>query len=238
MNHAPKNATKVVLFDIDGTLLLSDRAGRRSMELALETVFGRRGPTDYAYGGKTDKLIVRETMRREGFDDATIDARMPDVIAHYLTGLRALFDAGAHRARTLPGVTDLLTAIETHDGLVLGLLTGNVVEGAAVKLRAVRVDPARFKVAAYGSDHEDRPMLPPIARDRASAFLGREVRGAQLVIIGDTPADMTCGAGVGARAIGVATGGFAAAELQTHTPHAVFADLSDTPRVLEAILDA
>lgn len=238
MKNTPKQLTKVVLFDIDGTLLLSDRAGRRSMELALEAVFGRRGPTNYNYGGKTDRLIVRETMRLEGVDDATIDARMPDVIDRYLTGLRALLDDGVHRARTLPGVTDLLTAIEAQDGLVLGLLTGNVVEGAAVKLRAVKVDHARFKVAAYGSDHEDRPMLPSIARERASAFLGCEVSGDQLVIIGDTPADLTCGLGVGARAIGVATGGFAVAELEEHAPRAVFADLSDTPRVLEAILDA
>jgi len=238
MKSSSKKQPKVVLFDIDGTILLSDRAGRRSMELALEAVFGRRGPTSYNYGGKTDKLIVRETMRLEGFDDTTIDARMDDVMTRYLTGLRALLDEGAHRARTLPGVTELFTAIEAEQGLVLGLLTGNVVEGAAVKLRAVKVDHARFKVAAYGSDHEDRPMLPPIARARASAFLGSEVSGDQLVIIGDTPADMTCGLGVGARAIGVATGGYAVAELEEHAPRAVFSDLSDTPRVLEAILDA
>jgi phosphoglycolate phosphatase len=229
---------RVVLFDIDGTLLLSDRAGRTAMETALLETFGRSGPTTYDYGGKTDKLIVRETMRLEGFSDAIIDERMPIVISRYLAGLEALLASGTRNARALPGVPPLLDAIEQRDDLVLGLLTGNVIEGAAVKLRAVHLDHARFRVAAYGSDHEDRPMLPPIAQRRASVLLGRAVRGDELVIIGDTPADMTCGLGVGARAIGVTTGGFEADELHAHSPRAVFADLSDTPRVLEAILDA
>lgn len=238
MTRAPVGATTIVLFDIDGTLLNSDGAGRSSMEAALQATFGRSGPAGYRYGGKTDKLIVRETMRLEGFDDATIDARMPEVMAHYLGGLRAMLAAQARKARTLPGVVELLEAVETHVGLVLGLLTGNIVEGADAKLRAVSVDPQRFRVGAFGSDHEDRPMLPPIALQRASALLGRDVDGNELVIIGDTPADMTCGQGVGARAIGVATGGFAADELRAHAPRAVFGDLTDTARVLEAILDA
>ena len=229
---------KIVLFDIDGTLLLSDGAGRRSMEGALTETFGRSGPAGYRYGGKTDKLIVRETMRLEGFSDAEIDAQMPAVLARYLTGLRATLSADGQQARTLPGVLELLLAVEGEARFVLGLLTGNIVEGADAKLRAVRVDPARFRVGAFGSDHEDRPMLPPIARERASTLLGAEVRGDQLVIIGDTPADMTCGIPVGARAIGVATGGFTEAELHHHAPRAVFADLSDTARVMEAIHDA
>jgi phosphoglycolate phosphatase-like HAD superfamily hydrolase len=81
-------------------------------------------------------------------------------------------------------------------------------------------------------------MLPPIAQSRARAYLGREVAGTDLVIIGDTPADIDCGRGVGARALAVATGGFPLDELQSHRPAAAFADLSDTARVMEAILDA
>ncbi len=229
---------KIVLFDIDGTLLLSDGAGRRSMEAALTATFGRAGPPGYRYGGKTDKLIVRETMRLEGFTDAEIDAQMPLVLERYLAGLRATLSANGQQARALPGVLELLLAVEADPRLVLGLLTGNIVEGADAKLRAVRVDPARFRVGAYGSDHEDRPMLPPVAMKRASTLLGAPVRGDQLVIIGDTPADMTCGVPVGARAIGVATGGFGVNELQAYTPCAVFEDLSPTTRVMEAIHDA
>lgn len=229
---------KVVLFDIDGTLLSSDGAGREAMESALTEVFGTAGPKSYRYGGKTDKLIVREAMRLEGFDDATIDARMDAVTTRYLELLRASLEGAAHKARALTGVFPLLDAVEAHEGLVLGLLTGNLVEGADVKLRAVRIAPERFRVGAFGSDHEDRPRLPPIARSRASALLGREVAGNKLVIIGDTPYDVTCGRGIGARAIAVATGGSPRAELEAHEPVACFDDFADTSRVMEAILDA
>ena len=229
---------KIVLFDIDGTLLLSGGAGRASMAVALRESFGAVGPSDYRYGGKTDKLIVRETMRLEGFDDAAIDARMDAVIERYLSGLRAELANGKKRAHTLPGVGPIVDAVEAADDLVLGLLTGNVIRGAELKLSAVGLAPARFRVGAFGSDHEDRPMLPPIARDRASAFLGHDVSGDRLVIIGDTPADVDCGRGVGARAIAVATGGFSMEELESHGPVATLPDLSDTARVLELIRDA
>lgn len=229
---------KVVLFDIDGTLLLSGGAGRLAMEAALRQEFGTVGPDSYRYDGKTDKLIVRETMRLEGFDDGTIDRRMPAVMALYLEGLRAALANGVRRAYTLPGVHAIVDAVDAADDLVLGLLTGNVVEGAEVKLSAAGLAPARFRVGAFGSDHEDRPMLPAFARDRASALLGEQVAGERLVIIGDTPADVQCGRGVGARAIAVATGGFTVEELNAHAPAAAFQDLADTERVLDAIRHA
>ena len=229
---------KIVLFDIDGTLLLSDGAGRRALEKVLIETFGTPGPKSYRYGGKTDKLIVRETMRLSGIPEADIEAAMDRIIAAYLQNLREELSGSANAARALPGVFELLDAVERHEGLVLGLLTGNVVEGAGVKLRAVNVAPERFKVGAFGSDHEERPMLPPIAQRRASELLGREVSGDRLIIIGDTEHDMTCGLGVGARAIGVATGGVPRAELESHAPMAVFDDFSETDRVMQAILDA
>jgi phosphoglycolate phosphatase-like HAD superfamily hydrolase len=102
----------------------------------------------------------------------------------------------------------------------------------------VQIAPERFHVGAYGSDHEERPMLPPIARARASAHLRRDVPGDRLVIIGDTEHDMTCGQGIGAKAIGVATGGITRETLAAHAPVAVFDDFTETDRVLEAILDA
>jgi phosphoglycolate phosphatase len=229
---------KVVLFDIDGTLLRSDGAGRRAMERALIATFGTAGPTTYRYGGKTDKLIVRETMRHEGIPDTQIDAAMDAVVAAYLHNLREDLATNPGAAQALPGVFALLQAVEAHANMLLGLLTGNVLEGADVKLRAVRIQPERFRVGAFGSDHELRPMLPSIARERASAFLGRDVAGNQLIILGDTEHDMTCGQGVGARAIGVATGGIPRTVLEAHQPAAVFDDFSDTDRVMEAILDA
>ena len=229
---------KVVLFDIDGTLLLSAGAGRVAMQAALIETFGTSGPQGYRYDGKTDKLIVRESMRAEGFTDAAIDERMPAVLERYLRGLGTVLADGSRRAYTLPGIRPLLDAVEAADDLVLGLLTGNIVDGASVKLRAVDLAPTRFLVGAFGSDHEERQQLPPIARDRASAFLGYAVPGGDLVIIGDTPADVQCGRGVGARAIAVATGGFSVDELAAHRPASTFSDLEDTTRVMEAIRDA
>lgn len=229
---------KVVLFDIDGTLLLSDGAGRVAMESALRAVFGSSGPAGYRYDGKTDKLIVREAMRMDGVSDAEIDARMDEVLALYVAGLTANLATGGRRAYTLPGVPELLDAVEACEDLVLGLLTGNLVVGARAKLGAVSLAFERFRVGAFGSDHEERHMLPPIAQARASALLGREVPGDRLIIIGDTPADIHCGRGVGARAIAVASGGYGVEELAQHDPAHTFADLTDTARVLEAIRDA
>lgn len=230
--------TRVVLFDIDGTLLLSHGAGRAAMEAALAACFGTPGPSGYRYDGKTDRLIVRETMRHAGFDDAAIDARMDAVLEGYLANLEEAIAARRERAWALPGVHALLDAVEAADDLLLGLLTGNVVPGARVKLEAVGIAFDRFRVGAFGSDHEHRPELPAIAQRRASAFLGHPVPGDRIVIIGDTPADVQCGVGIGARAIAVATGGFGVEELASHGPAATFADLGDTTRVLEAIRDA
>jgi phosphoglycolate phosphatase-like HAD superfamily hydrolase len=138
----------------------------------------------------------------------------------------------------MPGVPALLDRLEAEPGVVLGLLTGNVARGAALKLRAGGLDPARFVVGAYGSDAAHRPDLPPIAARRAAArFGGRAPGGHEVVIIGDTPADIECGRCIGARAIGVATGGYALEELLAHEPHAAFEDLTDLDAVLPAILE-
>ncbi len=159
----------VVLFDIDGTLLLSHGSGRVAMESALIATFGTAGPATYRYDGKTDKLIVRETMRAEGFTDEVIDARMPIVLERYLDGLHVALADATRKAYALPGIHEIVNEVERADDLVLGLLTGNVMTGARAKLRAVELEFDRFVVGAFGSDHEDRPQLPPIARARECA---------------------------------------------------------------------
>ncbi|MFP5355725.1 MAG: HAD hydrolase-like protein [Gemmatimonadota bacterium] len=136
------------------------------------------------------------------------------------------------------GVLELLDALEARADRILGLLTGNLLGGAERKLRAVGIDPARFLVGAFGSDHEHRPELPAIALARSRQAMGRALTGDRLVIIGDTPADIHCGRGVGARAIGVATGRYSVEELAVHAPVAVFSDLRDTAAVMRAIDDA
>ena len=227
----------IALFDLDGTLLWSDGAGRRALQAALTEVFGGTGPSDHRFDGKTDKQIVRELMTAAGHDRAVIDAGMERVISLYVTELHRALRDPAHPPQRLPGVLELLDALERRDDVVLGVLTGNVAEGADAKLRAVGIDPSRFKVTAYGSDHEDRPELPPIARRRAIELLGEASAGERFVVIGDTPADMTCGRGIGARAIGVATGRYAVAELLSHGAYAAFPDLSDTRAVVAAIVE-
>ncbi len=229
---------KIVLFDIDGTLLWTKGAGRRAMLRALAANVGTSGPADHRYDGKTDRQIVREAMRHEGFADADVDAKMAPVLESYLVELMVELDREDHGVALLPGVPELLDALESRDDIVLGLLTGNVVDGAERKLRVVGIDFGRFRVGAYGSDGEHRHDLPAIARDRASAHLGRPLGGECCVIIGDTPSDVACGRGIGARAIAVATGAYDVAALTACGPHAVFADLTETAAIVRAIVDA
>jgi phosphoglycolate phosphatase len=229
---------RLVLFDIDGTLLNSGGLGRASMQRALGLVFGSPGNPSYRYDGKTDKQIVRDVMRLEGHSDEHIDARMEKLIELYLEGLREGAKSGKFNVRPLDGVVELLDALEARENVVLGLLTGNVEPGARVKLTAAGINPERFRVNAFGSDHEHRPRLPAIAQRRASETLGLEIVGDRLIVIGDTPADIECGRSLGARAIGVASGHYTVEQLQEHNPYAVFPSLKNTPQVLDTILNA
>ena len=229
-------ARRVVLFDIDGTILWSDGAGRRAVFQSLEEHFGKTGPGEHRFDGKTDPQIVRELMRHAGVADADIDARIEVVLERYLALLREELDAPEHGRHVFPGVHELLDALEARDDVVVGLLTGNIHPGAHAKLSAVGIDPERFVIGAFGSDHHERPELPEIARRRAERLLGHPVSGRDIVVIGDTPADVACGVSIGARAIGVATGRYSVEELRACGAAAVFSDLSDTAAVVRAIL--
>ncbi len=226
---------KLVLFDIDGTLLWTDGAGRRAMEGALSDIFGTSGDPEFRYDGKTDRQIAREQMRASGFDDGTIDARMDDLIDRYVGRLEGEL-ASDSGARMCAGITPLLAELAASERIVLGLLTGNVERGARRKLGRVGIDFDQFRVNAFGCDHELRPELPAIAQRRARERAGLDMHGSNMVIIGDTPADIQCGRSLGVRAIGVATGRFSVAELNEHNPAAVFATLEETATVVEAIL--
>lgn len=227
---------KLVLFDIDGTILLTDGAGRRAVHRALIDVFGSTGPEEHRFDGKTDPQIVRELMRQEGHEDARIDSEMERLLDLYVEYLQEELRTGAAGVRVMPGVIELLDALESRNDVILGLLTGNLAAGARAKLSAAGIDPNRFRVGAYGSDHETRGELPAVAQRRAFDELGVQVTGADVVVIGDTPADVECGRAIGARAIGVATGRYSVADLQRHGPAAVFEDLSPTADVVRAIL--
>ncbi len=226
---------KLVLFDIDGTILWSDGAGRRAMETALLDTFGRPGDPTLRYDGKTDPQIVREAMVGQGIAEEEVQARLPHALARYVELLEREISAGESRPTVFPGIPALLDTLEARDDILLGLLTGNVSEGARIKLGAAGVDTTRFRVAAYGSDHHERGSLPEIAQQRGSDHIGRGIPGERVVIIGDTPADIACGQAIGARAIGVATGRYSAPELAACDPAAVFEDLCDTRAVVQAI---
>jgi phosphoglycolate phosphatase len=227
---------KLVLFDIDGTILLTAGAGKRAIHRALREVYGATGPEDHRFDGKTDPQIVRELMRIVGHEDDHIDSRMSELLARYVGYLHEELGATPDAVRVMPGIHELLDALDQRDDVVLGLLTGNLVDGARAKLTAAGIDPSRFVVGAYGSDHETRSQLPAVALARARRELGFDIEGPDVVVIGDTPADLSCGRGIGARAIGVATGHYTVDDLASHQPAAVFRDLSSTAEVVDAIL--
>ncbi len=228
---------KLVLFDIDGTILLTAGAGRRAILAALSDEVHDLTPLERVrFDGKTDPQIVAELLEVAGRPESRESERVRAVCERYVGFLARELDHPASRTTLMPGIPELLDRLEAHDDVVLGLLTGNVAEGAELKLRSGGIDPSRFRVGAYGSDAGHRPDLPRIAARRAAALFGHEPAGAQVVIIGDTPADIACGSCIDARAVAVATGSYSVADLAACAPHAVFENFRDTERVLEAIL--
>jgi phosphoglycolate phosphatase len=233
----PTTAQRLVLFDIDGTILLTAGAGRRAITAALRSEVGHNATFErIRFDGKTDPEIVAEMLEAVGQPVPRDSERVRSLCRRYVQFLALELERPTSRTTLMPGVRFLLDRLEAEPGMVLGLLTGNVAEGAALKLRSGGLDPERFRVGAYGSDAGHRHELPAIAAQRAMPFFGRVPTGSEIVIIGDTPADIACGTGVAARAVAVATGSYSVADLMACSPHALFEDLRDTDRVLQAIL--
>lgn len=229
---------RLVLFDIDGTLLTARGAPRRAFERALIEVYGTAGPiARHRLSGKTDPQITREVLTLAGLDNATIDGGLARLWSVYSRELhRALADP-EHETVVLPGVRPLLAALEARDGgVLLGLLTGNIREGAEIKLASARVE-TEFRVGAFGSDCEQRDGLPAIAVERALALTGRTFRAREIVVIGDTPNDVTCGRALDVKTLAVATGSYDESALRAAGAHDVVPDLGDTKRVLDMLLD-
>ena len=231
---------KLVLFDIDGTILWTDGAGRRAIRRAMVDEVGTAGPIDgYRLDGKTDPQIVRELLELAKHPAATDEPTILAVCDRYVTLLAEELESPERRTRLLDGVSELLAALTPHEAAgraLVGLLTGNLERGAALKLRSAGLDPARFAVGAYGSDSGHRPELPAIAARRAERRTGRAVGGSDVVIIGDTPADVACGQPIGACTVAVATGSYDVAALRAAGAAHVFPSLADTAAVLGAVL--
>ena len=228
---------KLVLFDIDGTILWTDGAGRRAIRKALLASMGTAGPIDrFRFDGKTDPQIIRELLTAADHPQAQSDDHVAGVCDRYVELLAGeLASTASSSTHVFPGVERLLDLLESRVDSLLGLLTGNLVEGATLKLRAAGIEPSRFRVGAFGSDAAERSALPPVAATRAAPLMGASPSGDEMVIIGDTPADVTCGRSLNARAIGVATGSYSRAELLAEGAYAAFDDLADTEAVLDAI---
>ena len=225
---------KLLLFDIDGTLIRSSSAGRAALTYALTQVFGTAGPIDsYKFGGKTDPRIITDLMLAAGIEQKTIDANLPAVYDVMTAQGRETFTEKG--IVPCPGIPALLKSLRQRDDVVLGLVTGNIVSTAPLKLKAGGIDPTQFRVGAFGSDNIDRNRLPSIAMVRARELTGHSFNGNNTVVIGDTPADILCARAGKTTAVAVASGWHAASTLAKYRPDYLLEDLKDT-KVIEELL--
>jgi phosphoglycolate phosphatase-like HAD superfamily hydrolase len=225
---------RLVLFDVDGTLLSAGAAARTTFASALQDVYGTSGDVEgYAFEGRLDPLIVTDLMRAAGVPEARIAALRAAALALYLDRLDAVLRE--HAPVLKPGVMALLDALENVPGLVCALLTGNLERGARLKLSSAGIWH-RFAFGVWGDDASCREELGLVALERAQPATGLVFAGTECVVVGDSRHDVACGLAFGARAVAVATGRTALPVLRAAGAHAVLADLSDTQQALEAIL--
>jgi phosphoglycolate phosphatase len=226
----------LILFDIDGTLLLSHGAGTQSMLAAARELFGEHMTLDgVEIAGRLDPLIWGMAARANGVPDtAAHHDRFRAVYAGHLS--RCL--ASGHRVELLPGVADLVGALAARDGVTLGLLTGNYPETGRLKIEAAGLDPDLFRVAAWGDDGDSRRDLPAVAMERYRRLAGRPVDPQDVVVIGDTAHDIDCARAEGCRSLAVATGPYTRQALAAHEPDLLVDDLSDTPALVDWIFQA
>jgi phosphoglycolate phosphatase len=227
------NGHKLVLFDIDGTLLSAGRAARESILSALQAVYGWSGSGEgHDFSGKTDPQIVRELIA-EAVGGERCEADLAQALEAYLSELDRRLVPELVVAK--PGISELLRRLGAEPRVILGLLTGNLERGARMKL-AIPDFNRYFPFGAFGSDSPDRYRLPPIALDRARAHCGRVFSGKSIVIVGDSIHDILCGKDLGVKAVAVATGPTKRERLAAQNPDALLESFADLERGLEAIL--
>jgi phosphoglycolate phosphatase-like HAD superfamily hydrolase len=216
---------KVLLFDIDGTLLHASPCGRLAFQDALCEVTGVDDCLeDISFHGQTDPIIWRRICAKHGLvDSEDLEKRF---YAIYEQKLEIRLREGNGGGRLCPGIPELLEKLSSRPDIFLSILTGNIEYGANAKLKAFGLDRF-FHRGAYGSDHGDRNMLGPIAMARASAKTGIRIRPDQCWVIGDTPWDIACGKALGGRTLGVCTGSFKRDQLIEAGADRVLEDLSD-----------
>ena len=229
---------KVVLFDIDGTLLTMGGASKAAFIRGLSQAMGKDAIADgYSFVGKTDPQIAREMLRLNRFE-GDYERAIDETIRNYLELIPA--ELPKHpKGKTHPGIPALLDALMARTDVRVALLTGNVIGGARLKLGTFGLtDYFDYALSAFGSDDADRYRLPALALEKARSLLGTGISGADLVIVGDSEHDVLCGKAIGARSVGVATGWVSSDVLRSHGPDALFADFSDTAAAVAAIAGA
>jgi phosphoglycolate phosphatase len=221
----------LLLFDIDGTLLLSGGAGMRAMSRAFHETFGLARAFEGVHpAGKTDTFLLASALERAGLGDSP--AHHDRFRAAYLPALATeLARPGTGRSGVMPGVEALLSRLRAQRGWHLALLTGNYEQAARLKLEHFGLN-GFFDWGVFGEESGDRRVLGRIALERARARDVPEPSCAGAIVIGDTPDDIACAHAAGARSLAVATGSFTLDELTSAGAHHAVEDLSDTDAVL------
>jgi phosphoglycolate phosphatase len=196
---------QLILWDIDGTLLMPKGVGRAATRLAMLEIFKTdAGIETHYFGGKTDWRTLLDLLPPQGFTEVAIRELMPayeQAVAQHMT--RIIVD---YPVEQCPGAHALVNELHRRGQPAQGLVTGNSSSIAPIKLRAAGFDPDWFVVGAYGSESPDRNDLPFLAVERAEKLAGRKIAPEQVIVIGDTPADVACARALGAVAVGVRTG--------------------------------
>lgn len=215
---------RLVLFDIDGTLIRTGGAGMRAFARVFESEFATDlGLESLNFGGRTDFSLVREFFTRHGIPPT------PENFDRFFTRYGFWLDHHLEAAQAIicAGVPEFLAGLRAHTPPpLIGLLTGNVRLGAELKLRHLGLWD-HFRTGAFADDHEERPRIAAIARERGCRALGEELREDQVLVIGDTPLDIHCARAIGARVLAVATGGSTLEELRAHRPDWAAATLQE-----------
>lgn len=222
---------KLLLFDIDGTLLISGHAGEHALSLGLRERFGVDDDlSSISFAGSTDSSIAHQIFSRYGIPSTP--ENIADLFDGYVYHLAR--ELPRHEGRILPGIIELLEVLHEREDCVLGLLTGNIEKGAELKLSHYGMWKF-FEFGAYADDHVDRNELGPVAHARAVEKYGVTFKAPDVFVIGDTPKDIQCARAAGFIAVAIATGKYSRKELAAHQPDWLFDDLSDVPEVLAAL---
>lgn len=223
MKHQPA-ALKLLLWDIDGTLVHTGKAGEIAMGVALKRKFDIDGSIhDVDYPGRTDRMICGMLLEHYGI--SATDEAVHDFVEGYLEALQE--ELPRKQGRVLPGILVILQQCRDRPDIINALLTGNMSRGAELKLAHYDVWDF-FEFGAFADDAPDRNQLGLVALQRAATRLGIPLDPQHVFVIGDTPHDISCGKVIGARTIAVATGAYPVESLRQHQPDHVFADFSQT----------